>query len=1547
MTVRWKPLLILSGMFFIVAVVGVIAMTMTLVPRSAEGVLKQARGAVAAGRFDDAVIYFKQALQFDARSAAIHEEFADLYRTWAKTAPADRQESLQNERLDHLLKAVKFDKNARGPKNQLLEAAMAQDNAAESIYWAREVVKVDPGNVAAHYVLAFEELETASPNIPEVKRHLKVLDDNNAPAIRRALIRVRAALATGDDTGRDQAFKEARSIRSATDADPIDKVARLRIQALEIQGAVDAQGIENQVRDLLAGAKELTSSPDTAAARVTRLSQLLEQTQRALAARSAGGRPGVKGSFDALVQSIDGELESIFQKVLDGKSQEADLQVYLTYADHLRFRQQRDRCLKVIDDALRLPAASRPSNAASVMGLHAVAVEMALSKQDDPARFDKAAPHVKALLASSEARFQGMGHLFQGAIDLEQSGLVRAVSSAGEKASPTRVPQAKLRASALGHLRQAAAQLPGVAEAQARYGVALVLTNEQALGRQYLQNALRQGNLDPQYQFWAAWSILQAGYPEEAEPIVDSLFRQLDQGTIPAELKNTLHQISGELHQARRGPGDLERAAREFAQAASSGQSTDPGIVLRQAQLDVQLGKHEEALGRLEQLRAAGHGSPAAENLAVLIHEEQGKKGEARELLKEARGRYPRSSELAGLEAALATKDGKAEEAERILKTFLADDPDNVNLTLMRAQILTESLKRPDEARAILRVLADRSDNSAPLVQLAQIEMDQNDVVAAAATIAKVHSRWKESATGDVLEGQLALKKSDIPLALRHFNEALKKDPENKIVQFWKAQLESRTGQVAEASKAFEELVKDRPTKEVDTGVTLMTAAQSALANLALQRGDTSDAIRRFEELKRSSETGTLSRSDRWQLITAYVLKGQWPIARRELASLLNDSKNPATDDERVRGANFYRQHKEERAALAQLDYVLKVNPANPGAVVTRSFIFLKARKFDEATGILRKAIDLTTAKPAKPPAILYLMLAAVENEAPPADTQTRRAAEVLEQGLKVQPDSVELVQAEYLLLAPTDPTAALALIESRANADPKGPYRRMLVDVLREHREYEKADKLLRELVQESPDDVNLGAALVQVVSLEAAEAAASGNTDRQRSLDEKASQMIADFRKRYPENVTFLKAECDLVARGGEWTRAITITKEIDKLAKSSGTGALIRARIFAQQDKPREVAKAYAESLEANPRQPDVRLLLSQELIKLGEFDEALTQARLVLDADKDRLDATLMEARALAELGTTDAERQASRQAAVERLQAAIAIEPGFVEAYHAIADIETARGRRAAAIEAYRRDLDTNPQDNLGLAKLIQLLVARGPGGEAPSPEDLERARQLSADVSAKDKKGTLILAAGVGFHKAGQLDLALPLSEKAATMLDNTVAHLNLGDLLLSLAESQGDKEKARPLFERAVDEYNRVLKLQPSLVEAVNNKAWVLLTYLDRSQEALDLTQGLMKRANPAVLPGEFYDTVGAIQEAMGRDGDAEASYLLGLRKAPEHPVLNYHYGKLLTKGGGRVARAKGHLAKALANRDQLGPEMARDAEHLVRQLGATPKAN
>ena len=647
MTVRWKPLLILSGLFFLVAVVGVIAMAWTLVPRSATGVLKQARAAATAGRFEDAEIYYKQALQFESKNAATHEEFANLYRDWCKSAPVERRDALEAERTDHLVKAVKFDKSARGPRVQLLEEAIVHDNPADSLYWARELLRVDPENPDAHYVLAFEELETRSPNIPEVRRHLKVLEDKQASPIRLQLIRARLAQTTGDDKARDEAFSQARSIPLPADAAAIDKVARVRIEAIEIQTQKDGSRLDGQVKSFLAHVKELVAAPDLAAGRVSRLSQLMEQTQRALVPRSSRGGNGEGHGVDALVDAIEVELEGIFQKVLSG-NEKSELQVYLSYADHLRFRQKRDRCLQVIEEALRQPAASRPASLISVMGLHAVAVEMTLSKQEDATRYDKSAPHIQALLSSSEPRFQGLGHLFQGAIYLEQSGLVPAVSRAGDKGEPIPTPQPKLRAMALNHLKQAAGQLPAVAEA--RRGTAWPWCSTRS--RTWAASIFR---------MCSGWATsrpsINSGRPGPfCKPVIPRRLRRSwtrcsassRRGPLLPRLKGTLHQISGELYQAERGPGDLERAAKEFEKAAASGQAGDSTVVLRQAQIEVQLGHPDEALARLERLRAAGVGGPGAENLAVLIYEEQGKADEARKRLREARSRFSQPPSLPG-----------------------------------------------------------------------------------------------------------------------------------------------------------------------------------------------------------------------------------------------------------------------------------------------------------------------------------------------------------------------------------------------------------------------------------------------------------------------------------------------------------------------------------------------------------------------------------------------------------------------------------------------------------------------------------------------------------------------------------------------------------------------------------------------------------------------------------------------------------------------------------------------------------------------------------
>ena len=238
-----------------------------------------------------------------------------------------------------------------------------------------------------------------------------------------------------------------------------------------------------------------------------------------------------------------------------------------------------------------------------------------------------------------------------------------------------------------------------------------------------------------------------------------------------------------------------------------------------------------------------------------------------------------------------------------------------------------------------------------------------------------------------------------------------------------------------------------------------------------------------------------------------------------------------------------------------------------------------------------------------------------------------------------------------------------------------------------------------------------------------------------------------------------------------------------------------------------------------------------------------------------------------------------------------------------------------------------------------MSRLIEILSSRLPGNQPPAAADLDEARRIADEIAGRDQQGPMILALAVGFHKARQLELALPYAEAAAAKLNTPAAHLNYGDLLLTLAESQSDSKEQRGMLERAVAEYDHVLKTQPNSIEAINNKAWILHTYLGQSRQALELVLGLQKRVSSAVLPGEFYDTLGSIQESVGKTREAEQTYLDGLKKSPEHPVFNFHFGKMIAGDSSRALKALPYLKRATSG-DRLSPPMSQEATRLVQLI-------
>ena len=291
MTVRWKPLMILSGLFLVVALVGVVAITLTLVPRSSQGILRRARAAREAGRFEDAEIYYKQALQIEPKNAAIHEEFAGLVSrlgqagagrrssrrcaTNGSTSCAARSSSTRPIKGPRQRAPARRDGRGPGRRLDLLGQGGPERRAGEPRRPLRAGARGPRGSDAER------------PRGPAASRGPR---RKKAPPIRR--------LWSGRSWPMRPAMPRRGTRRLARPATLTLRPMRIRSTAspgcgslpLAIRSRPTRRGWTGQVSGMLEAGQGMGQADELAPARVARLRSLLEQTQRSLIERSANCR---------------------------------------------------------------------------------------------------------------------------------------------------------------------------------------------------------------------------------------------------------------------------------------------------------------------------------------------------------------------------------------------------------------------------------------------------------------------------------------------------------------------------------------------------------------------------------------------------------------------------------------------------------------------------------------------------------------------------------------------------------------------------------------------------------------------------------------------------------------------------------------------------------------------------------------------------------------------------------------------------------------------------------------------------------------------------------------------------------------------------------------------------------------------------------------------------------------------------------------------------------------------------------------------------------
>ena len=315
-----------------------------------------------------------------------------------------------------------------------------------------------------------------------------------------------------------------------------------------------------------------------------------------------------------------------------------------------------------------------------------------------------------------------------------------------------------------------------------------------------------------------------------------------------------------------------------------------------------------------------------------------------------------------------------------------------------------------------------------------------------------------------------------------------------------------------------------------------------------------------------------------------------------------------------------------------------------------------------------------------------------------------------------------------------------------------------------------------------------------------------------------------------------------------------------------------------------------------------------LLGVTQTDLGQTEEARDALRAALALRPDDLPAALRLADAIEQSGDADrsqeileaALRRSPRSAAVhyrlgrltaskspqgalDHLEKAVGLEPGYREAHYALANAYRAMGR----------DEDAAAQ----LAMYSQADATARRHYADPLIEAMDSIRASSAQASFDE-----------GHALGAQGDLEGARSAYQATLeIDPgyAQAHVNLIAVYGELG-NQG----------LATEHYNRAVGLNPSIAEAHYNYG-VALHFAENYQGAADAFAKALD-VNPQ--DANAHANLATTLERLGRAGEASRHFRLALEHNPSQPMANYHTGRRLADAG-RFREALPYLETAVAN--------------------------
>lgn len=445
-----------------------------------------------------------------------------------------------------------------------------------------------------------------------------------------------------------------------------------------------------------------------------------------------------------------------------------------------------------------------------------------------------------------------------------------------------------------------------------------------------------------------------------------------------------------------------------------------------------------------------------------------------------------------------------------------------------------------------------------------------------------------------------------------------------------------------------------------------------------------------------------------------------------------------------------------------------------------------------------------------------------------------------------------------------------------------------------------------------------NLGLALKTLESATAAESQSSaawlalGNLQRllgqrvQAEASWKHALQYAAGQLTLIEHVGLISMLADAALLHGDLAAAQALYSQLVAIAPQGAATTLLSARLSLAKADSATAASDLQRLLTGVPQLGLARPVLAAALLAQGTLEQAETQIATMLQAAPENfhLQALQQSIRSLskvpkntaaywltigasqAALGVPEAARVSFRQAATT--------DPGSVAASAAQASLDLRTGRLQEALAQAQRIFAANRNDPMAAALLGESEAALEHYPEAAAAYAQSWSRQRTAGTAAALSHA----------RQLAKLDQAL---EPLQSWLADHPGDAEMRGVYAEALRVSGERD-------RAVAEYQRLLKTAPGNAAALNNLAW--LYYLQKDARALP-TARQAYQAGPRA--PQIADTYGWLLLESGNLAEGLKLLHAALLASPGQPEFVYHYAVALARSGDR-ARARPFLEGALA---------------------------